>query len=367
MYDKERLTSTSLAYLACGTVVWAVIMVLSYIDKAYWLWNLFSYSIPLFLILECFIGLLLLYKRQFYALLTLSVLMLWAYKPITETFSVGKIINHTKTNPVKKLLKVFSFNVSTFNAHRNYIYAKQDSQLVDELCSYMAQETYKPDVLCFQEFHHDDWERTRVIEQLSNICNTKYYYMLPFWRNYQNGFFGLMIMSRYPIVNKGVLYSDGPYSLNKGIFVDLKIGEDTVKIVNVHLQSMSIRLEDSLSHMGLKSKIKSTFEKLKKGSLKGKFQVDTVERFIKESTYPIILCGDLNSFPYGYSYQKIKKYLKNSFEESGIGFGFTLNIAPYWVRLDNQFHSLYFKSLDTKVIRDIDNSDHFPIQCEYSF
>jgi endonuclease/exonuclease/phosphatase family metal-dependent hydrolase len=81
----------------------------------------------------------------------------------------------------------------------------------------------------------------------------------------------------------------------------------------------------------------------------------------------MILCGDLNSFPYGYSYQKIKKYLNNSFEESGLGLGFTLNIPPYCIRLDNQFHSPYFHSLEAEVIKDIDHSDHFPLQCVYGF
>ena len=60
---------------------------------------------------------------------------------------------------------------------------------------------------------------------------------------------------------------------------------------------------------------------------------------IERSPYPVILCGDFNEVPYGYAYGRVRKQLRNAFENSGTGFGFTYNKAPRYIRIDNQFYS----------------------------
>lgn len=355
----------SVKYFIGGMLLWAFIILLSYADKRYWFFELLSYGIPFLLFLEFTIFGLLLWRKEIMALLVLAVFGFCCTKPIKETIGFGQCLA-VKPEAYPQKLRVFSFNASTFNTKRK-VYDRQDSSFVDNLCAYFKTKAEQPDVLCFQEFHHDDWERKKVIEELVKTCHTKYYYMLPFWRNYQNGIFGLIILSKYPIVNKGILFSDGPYSFNKGIFVDVCYGLDTIRVINMHLQSMSIRVQDSLMATGLPAKLKNTVEKLKIGSEKRRLQVDTVEHTIRACPYPLILCGDFNSFPYGYSYQTLKKHLRNAFEESGKGFGFTLNIAPYLVRLDHQFCSQHFVPKEAKVVNEIDRSDHFPLECSYYY
>lgn len=347
-------------------MLWSCIFLLSYTDKSYWFFDLLSFGTPVLLFLELVCLAFLLIKKELLALFILISFSFCCAKPIKETIGFRKSLVTVRPEASPRQLKVFSFNASTFNTKRK-VYDRQDSSFVDNLCAYFKSSANQPDILCFQEFHHDDWERKRVIEELVKTCQTKYYYMLPFWRNYQNGIFGLIILSKYPIIDKGVLFSDGPYSFNKGIFVDVQYGQDTIRVINMHLQSMSIRVQDSLVAKGLPKKLENTVRKLKIGSEKRKLQVDTIEQIVKVCPYPVILCGDLNSFPYGYSYQKLKKHLNNAFEESGQGFGFTLNIAPYLIRLDHQFCSGHFVPTASKVVKEIDKSDHFPLECNYYF
>ena len=327
-----------------------------------------SYMIPVLLVVQVVLLIILLFKKEFFIVVLLLVLGVSCAKPFRETISLNLGLLKPKASEESKArqLRVFSFNASTFNPKRQ-VFAKQDSTFIDNLLDYLKSDCNQIDVLCFQEFHHDDWERRKLIEELVQSCQTKYYYMAPFWRNYQNGIFGLIILSKHPIVDKGLIFSDGPYSFNKGIFADIKYGDDTIKIVNVHLQSMSIRFKGNTEDQGVKGKFSNIFQKLRMGAEKRKNQVDTLENTIFESKHPMILCGDLNSFPYGYSYQKIKSYLYNSFEEAGSGFGFTLNIAPYWVRVDNQFCSKDFRPISSKVVKEIDRSDHFPILSSYIY
>src|SRR5690606_25860510 len=61
--------------------------------------------------------------------------------------------------------------------------------------------------------------------------------------NRAGGQFGLAIFSKYPIVNKGSI-KFGALTQNHGMFADLKMGEDTVRVYNFHLQSMSIEEKD---------------------------------------------------------------------------------------------------------------------------
>jgi endonuclease/exonuclease/phosphatase (EEP) superfamily protein YafD len=81
--------------------------------------------------------------------------------------------------------------------------------------------------------------------------------------------------------------------------------------------------------------------------------------------YPVIVVGDLNETPYGWAYGTLRERLKNSFEEAGRGFGFTLNRSPFLVRIDNQFYSKDFTVKQFVTLRNINYSDHFPIAADY--
>lgn len=102
---------------------------------------------------------------------------------------------------------------------------------------------------------------------------------------------------------------------------------------------------------------------MKRGIHANRLQSEMVLDFVKNSPHPVIVAGDFNSFPYGKTYQQFKSTnLSNSFENSGNGFGYSLNIFPFWVRLDHVFYqNQFFKARKHRVVREVKNSDHFPI------
>jgi endonuclease/exonuclease/phosphatase family metal-dependent hydrolase len=106
--------------------------------------------------------------------------------------------------------------------------------------------------------------------------------------------------------------------------------------------------------------------KLKEGVFERSRQMKKLVEFIELSPHPIICLGDFNEMPYSYTYQYLRKRLKNTFEESGSGFGFTYHGGTLKVlRIDNQFYSSPIVSTDLTTRYDVELSDHFPVQATY--
>jgi len=88
--------------------------------------------------------------------------------------------------------------------------------------------------------------------------------------------------------------------------------------------------------------------------------------FVEASPHPVICAGDFNELPYSFSYQMLKRHLRNSFEESGRGFGFTYNGNTLsMLRIDNQFYSAPLRSVDFQTVDSVKFSDHFPLKGSY--
>jgi endonuclease/exonuclease/phosphatase family metal-dependent hydrolase len=144
--------------------------------------------------------------------------------------------------------------------------------------------------------------------------------------------------------------------------VDVLKGKDTIRVYNMHLQSLSLEEEE----IKVSSNILTLLKKLKEGSIQRSRQVQILDEHIKKCPYTtIFVCGDLNDTPYSYSYQALKEKFNNSFEEGGEGFGFTYN-GKLFLRIDNQFASKNVKVSSFKVHKEIRYSDHFPIEGRYS-
>jgi endonuclease/exonuclease/phosphatase (EEP) superfamily protein YafD len=323
-----------------------------------WRWNLLTFLMPAYLLALVLCTLTLACLKRWYLFLSCLAALLLLQKPFGETFSIGNLINTPSAKGEE--IKVLTFNASTFNNNRKDPFIEDDSIFLKDFFNYLQRLPEKPDILCFQEFHHDDKERDRVIDEIVKISGTPYYYILPMWQQEQRGLFGIITFSRYPIVDKGLVFLGDPMTPNKGQFTDLAIGKDTLRIFNIHLHSMNIRLGDTSLHTW-KEKLDNVYYKLKVGDEMRRCQVNQVISEIDKSPYPVLVCGDFNSFPYSYSYQVMKKRLKNVFEEAGFGFGYTLNMPPYLVRLDQVFYSEPFQPVYSKVVRKFPSSDHFAL------
>ena len=179
---------------------------------------------------------------------------------------------------------------------------------------------------------------------------------------------GTLIVSKFPIVKSGdVLASDNGF--NRIAYADIKLPKDTIRIVNLHLESMGLKVFHPGNTSGFQSRkenAKIIFSKLKEGVFERSEQIKTLGEFIESTPHAVICVGDFNELPYSYSYQFMKRRMKNAFEEVGKGFGFTYNGKTLRaLRIDNQFYSSGVSAVKFSTRDDVRFSDHFPIEGTY--
>jgi len=261
------------------------------------------------------------------------------------------------------LVKVLSYNVQVFGVY-------DDNNRKQDILNFL--ETEKPDIACLQEYcqNNNPANKNTIASQIGKTMNANNQYLyLPLSRgNYQ---FGMAIFTRFPIVGKGnISFKDA--KTNHAMFADMVIKEDTIRIYNVHFQSIHFGDEDYLFAMQATSDMDISNEewrkngmrilrKIKSGFRKRASQVDTIAKHIESSPYKVIVCGDFNDSPWSYTYKQIYNLLDDSFVKSGKGAGNTLMINKLLsFRIDYIFHDKSFNSYQHTTEK-INASDHYPI------
>ena len=284
---------------------------------------------------------------------------------LTSDFSIIKNTADTR---------VMSWNVAQFDV----LYNKRSPETRDKMLELINE--YQPDIACFQEMvagdtlvnlntpYYRKYSFYSVYEFASKLDFQDYFYSYNFTDDFLNHqHFGLMIFSKYPVVKKQRL-SFYPYDYNSNFqFIDIVKAGDTLRVFNIHLQSMKFS-QGNLSYIDNPTieskkdieKSKSVIAKFKIALMKRQVQADNIKAEINKSPHPVIVCGDLNDVPNSYAYQTIGKDLQNAFEEKGAGLGRTFTgIAPT-LRIDNIFVSKAFTvNQYARVQKKL--SDHFPV------
>jgi len=256
-------------------------------------------------------------------------------------------------------LKIMSYNTHIFGLYDSKIF-------VDSVFNYLEQE--KPDVVCFQEYFQDKTHRHD--KTLKKIIAANYNYLYLEGKYHQ---LGLATFSTYPIIQSGIIYLPESKA-NKAIFTDISYNKDTIRIYNIHFQSVSLdkadyRFTDKITGTDVivkdkntKKDVKRIFEKLKNGYAARSKQVKIIVEHIKKSPYPVIVCGDFNDIPWSYTYQQISNLLTDAFIESGKGFGYTFYLNKKLpIRIDYIFYDKkLFNSYDYTTDK-LPFSDHYPV------
>jgi endonuclease/exonuclease/phosphatase family metal-dependent hydrolase len=261
------------------------------------------------------------------------------------------------------LVKILSYNVQTLGIYN-------DNNNKEKILDFLKKE--KPDIVCFQEYCQNSNPENKVTAalQIKNAINANNQYLyLPLSReNYQ---FGMAIFSRFPIINKeSITFEDA--KTNHAMFADIVINGDTIRVYNIHFQSIHFGAEDYLfarqaasntdiSNEEWKKNGMRILRKIKSGFAKRKSQVDTMVKHIENSPYKVIVCGDFNDTPWSYTYKQIRNLLDDSFVRSGKGIQNTMKIRKLLsFRIDYIFHDRFFKSYGFTTEK-INASDHYPI------
>ncbi|KGL63706.1 endonuclease/exonuclease/phosphatase family protein [Polaribacter sp. Hel1_85] len=296
-------------------------------------------TIPVFAILSLFVPIFLIINIAFFIYWLIKLkkqLLLSAFVLLIGWFTGTPFYKLSKKNTsLNTDLKVMSYNVRMFN-HWKWI---EEEDIEKKISAFVKDND--PDILTVQE----------------NMSLDKYVLDFPYKfieKRYKNGRFGMAIYSKLPIINQGSfkLKNTG----NNIIFADIIRKKDTIRIYNLHLQSLSISPDKE--NFGQENS-----EKLIK-TLKNRFkqQAEQTELFLaheKKWKGKKIVCGDFNNTAYSWVYHQISQNKKDAFIEAGKGFGKTFKY-PFPMRIDfifsdenatiNQFNTFSVKY-----------SDHYPI------
>ena len=218
------------------------------------------------------------------------------------------------------------------------------------------------DIICLQEYIPGRGER-QIKKMLSGYS---YYKRIGF-----DGANGVACFSRYPIISaERINYRS---SVNGSALFRLRMGKDTLVLINNHLESNKLNTHDKELYNDIlktpredvvKQNGKFLLKKLADAVAIRAFQADTIARTICEnrSKY-MVVCGDFNDSPVSYAHRVVGKGLSDAYVEAGSGPGFSYNQNHFYFRIDHIFVSKSFKVLQCEVDRTIDVSDHYPVWC----
>jgi endonuclease/exonuclease/phosphatase family metal-dependent hydrolase len=259
------------------------------------------------------------------------------------------------------------FRIMSYNVHQfGHLIRTNDerSLLSEEGIDWIK--TVDADLLVFQEIYHKLNSSTDPVAKLGKLGYKNFVLFGSKVGQKPLTADGLAIFSKHPLRAVQQERFAGQNGLLKA---DVLLGDDTITVINVHLQSMTLNLNELSEQRevdGIKGESKKTLSKLKRGFLKRNEQVELLEKWAADSKYPVIVCGDFNETPYSYLYGRLSKRLMNSFEKAGKGFGFTFRNLPYFIRIDNLFFDpdkIGLTHFETD--RSANFSDHRPLVADY--
>jgi len=247
--------------------------------------------------------------------------------------------NDVNPNIYDRTLKLFSYNVRLFNAYEKNSNQEEVGAAINKLIRKEG-----PEVLCIQEYYDKN-----------KVDFSEYPYQFIHFRS-KSAKMGHAIFSKYPIINKGSFDFDGTF--NNTIWIDLLIEKDTVRVYNLHLESLGILPSvEFLQDKGADSIRK----KLRTKFIMQEQQVNAILEHSSKIQYASIVAGDFNNTSFSYVYNKMMDGRQDGFQEKGNGLGSTFNFNGYPMRIDFILPSNHIEVVEFKTFPK-EHSDHHPIQ-----
>lgn len=254
-------------------------------------------------------------------------------------------------------IRILSYNVGRFASATGPSKDLSQSACADSVMTFIA--SRGADVICLQEFYISDVKKLRsYIGRYFRGYNIEYY-VYPTAK----GCYGNVTLSRFPMYSKDKI--DFPESANLAIYCDLRIGKEKLRVYNCHFQSYGISLPGLAggAAKGDKEYMAQTEGKMRRSIVQRPKQVQAVMDDISRSSLPAMVVGDFNDNPMSYTYYKLRKGRKDSFEEAGSGFGSTYHYLYPMLRIDYVLFPKQYRALGHQVLRET-YSDHYPIETD---
>ena len=248
-------------------------------------------------------------------------------------------------------LKVLSFNVHNYYFEKNGTYNAAEYVIKSDA-----------DIVCLQETNPRGRNNTEKVHEY--LLRTYPYGMV----NKKQGGERMAFYSKFPILWHEDLQVESKHNMCTAYCI--KIQEDSVLVVNCHLESIGLvskEKEEFREFVERKNKTidkKSLAHKLMAAGVIRARQMQSVARYIrKHPGMSVILCGDFNDSPNSRANYIIGKQLNNCYTSTGNGLGFTYKSNFMYFRIDNIYCSDDFKPYRCLVDSKINASDHSPVIC----
>lgn len=326
--------------------------------------SLFGLAYPIIIIGNLSLLLLLIWRKsKWYILVGITIIA--GGNLHFRTLAIG--YNSAKTSSYVPL-KVLSYNVHLFDLYNPKFKESVDTK--NKILAYINE--IDPDIACFQEFYNKNSSKEfsilKTISSNQDIKGTHKVFATNFGHNQS---FGVFMYSKYPMINKGqVKFDQSATSFNYCIYTDILTPLDTIRVYNVHLQSIQFQqddyaLFDEENNIIAGENRSNVFKMIKKVAnafpIRAK-QSETIMEHIKQSPYPVIVCGDFNDTPMSYTYNQFNTHLTDAFRNSRFGIGKTYAGPIPAGRIDYIFHSPSIHSSNF-IVQDKKLSDHYAISC----
>ena len=248
-------------------------------------------------------------------------------------------------------LKLTSFNVRRMDEFKWLDGAETREALFD----WMAEDS--SDVLCLQEFPEN--LKSKLKQELRNykVVTT-------------GSPSGPVIATSYRVINHKSWHAVGEKH-PRGLIADLLVNDDTIRVINVHLQSVGLGRNDydAVREGTDADDRKRLLGRLSSAYSKRASQADQLQEIISSSPYRVVLAGDFNDTPVSYTTHTVRssdRYLYDAFSISGSGLGATYVGDLPGLRIDYILHSDGIMSSDFTT-HNIKLSDHRPISVKLKF
>lgn len=234
-------------------------------------------------------------------------------------------------------MRLVSYNVKLFDVYPTSPGRSLRDSIVDLMSAQHA------DIYAFQEYYRSDRNPEFHTKQLlQQQLGTRHVHEAVVRDENGRNHFGVALFSRFPFVRTGEvdLISD---RINRCIFADVEVGADTVRVYAAHLASIRFQTEDYDFISGRNENLwgggKRLTSRLIDAFERRAMQVRVIRSHMRESPYPVVICGDFNDTPASYAYREMEQDLLDGFMEGGSGLGRTyIGTFPSF-RIDYVWHS----------------------------
>ena len=313
-------------------------------------------AFPIFLLLNFLFFAFWLFFNRRYALLPLVVMFV----------CIGQIraflpVNISMKQVPDDAIKILSYNVMFYDSHQPHT-----EESPNEIVRYI--QNSNADIVCLQEASFNNSNSKKF---LSEKVFRKALSTYPYFSFHKEKGSGWVCLSRFPILSTRSI----PYeSVGNGtVAYELKVGNDTLLLVNNHLESNKLSIDDRAAYRDMiiapkEDKVKTT-SKLLIGKVADAVsirasQADSVAKFIQDSKHKyVVVCGDFNDSSLSYAHRVIGKGLNDAFIDTGNGLGVSYNRYGFYFRIDHIMASENLDLFNCTVDNSIKTSDHYPIWC----